>query len=223
MNCLWCDQEIVVDVSWRNFLNISKPKRLCQACERQLIKISGERCKKCSRRSQHNICYDCKRWENDDPLSLNYSVFMYNERMQEMIAKWKYRGDYTLGYAFQHEFNAGFHQFFSMLEKDTKIVPIPLSVERLEERGFNQAKLLADFLPLEQKQIMTRKLTEKQAKKTRRQRMSMKNPFILQECINNPVLLVDDIYTTGTTLRHAARLLKANGCQKIYAYTLIRG
>ncbi len=223
MNCLWCDQAIMVDVSWFHFLNPSKPKRLCQACESQLIKISGHRCQKCSRSTTQSICYDCQRWDNDDPLIMNVSVYRYNERMQEMIAKWKYRGDYTLGYAFQHDFANGFQQFFSFIENDTQIVPIPLSTDRLLERGFNQAKQLADFLPLKQNQILERKLTEKQAKKTRRQRLAMKNPFNLLGRINKPVLLVDDIYTTGTTLRHAARILRANGCQKIYAYTLIRG
>jgi len=49
------------------------------------------------------------------------------------------------------------------------------------------------------------------------------NPFNLVKSLNNPVLLVDDIYTTGRTLRHAAQLLKEAGCQEVYALTLCRG
>src|SRR5699024_6842131 len=144
-------------------------------------------------------------------------------RMQEMIAKWKYRGDYILGEAFKNVYLDTFHQVFTCIGEDAIIVPIPLSKDRMLERGVNQVNVLADFLPLEQKDVMKRLLSEKQSKKTRRERLSIKNPFILTKNINKTVILVDDIYTTGTTLRHAGNLLRENGCPKVYSYTLIRG
>jgi len=223
MYCLWCDQEMIIEISWENFFKLSKPKKLCPECIHALDVISGNRCKKCSRRYKGKICYDCMRWGENDPLTFNYSVFSYNERMQEMIAKWKYRGDYILGEAFKNVYLDTFHQVFTCIGEDAIIVPIPLSKDRMLERGFNQAKVLADFLPLEQKDVMKRLFSEKQSKKTRRERLSIKNPFILTKNINKTVILVDDIYTTGTTLRHAGNLLRENGCPKVYSYTLIRG
>ncbi|UJL45348.1 ComF family protein [Virgibacillus sp. NKC19-16] len=226
MHCLWCNSQIIQEVNWENLFILAKPKNLCQPCEEELEVLHGERCRRCSRISEDEVCLDCKWWDEQasrDTITSNFSVFAYNEMMQDMIAKWKYRGDYHLGNAFKSYFTQSFHEAFSYLDKDAIAVPVPLSNERLLERGFNQAKMLADFLPIETKEVITRVHTEKQSKKTRRERIGTKNPFEITKSINKSVILVDDIYTTGTTLRHAGALLHEHGCRKVYAYTLIRG
>lgn len=226
MNCLWCDEEIILEINWKNIIKLSKPKQLCEKCEKKLEVLRDERCQRCSRMTKQEVCADCEWWTKQtdpDPLMFNYSVFTYNEQMQEMIAKWKYRGDFVLAQAFKDHFMDSFHQKFSKMTKDMIIVPIPLSTERLHERGFNQAKVLADFLPMENEELMTRVHNEKQSKLTRTERISSENPFQIKSRINKKVILVDDIYTTGRTLRHAASLLRKHGCPEVYAYTLIRG
>ncbi|WP_099159872.1 ComF family protein [Virgibacillus ndiopensis] len=227
MHCLWCDQVIIPEMSWSNIFFLDKPKNLCDVCESKLEKLTGKRCKRCSRLSDTAECNDCMWWDKhlkgQDSLNSNYSVFAYNSYMQEIIAKWKYRGDYQLGDSFQQLFRNVFLQHFTSLPKEAVAIPIPLSVERMKDRKFNQARVLADFLPLKSIEIITRTDSEKQSKKTRQERLSTKNPFSITETVNKPVILVDDIYTTGTTLRHAATLLKENGCPLVYAYTLIRG
>ena len=226
MNCLWCDQEIILEISWENIFILPMPKQLCALCEGDLELLQGKRCHKCSRMTKDRICSDCASWSNDeqkDPLVSNYSIFTYNEQMQAMIAKWKYRGDYVLANAFKIHVSELFIKQFTHLTKNLIIVPIPLSKERIKERGFNQAKVLASFLPIKSQEIMTRVHSEKQSKKTRHERISTKNPFKVNGKVNKTVILVDDIYTTGTTLRHAASVLRKNGCPEVYAYTLIRG
>ena len=228
MNCLWCEEERSRHIGWKNFLNLMKPYELCDSCVSNLIFLyeTSSRCTKCSRESEEKICFDCIRWEKqmqDDPLLFNYSIFPYNPFMQEIIAKWKYRGDYVLGELFRPYIRAAFSKKFGKKKKELIAVPIPLSEKRMDERGFNQAEVLAHFLPLETKTAFIRIDSEKQSKKNRRERITAKNPFSLIEKINTPVLLVDDIYTTGTTLRHAAGLLKEHGCPSVYALTLIRG
>src|SRR5699024_11558306 len=79
----------------------------------------------------------CIYWQRRDlSLSFNHSVFRYNDRMQKMIARWKYRGDYVLGDAFKKAFQKEFKRIFAKFDRDTILVPIPLSEERLFERGF---------------------------------------------------------------------------------------
>ncbi len=227
MNCLWCDVEIIPEISWTNVLILSKPKHLCSVCTDELSVLEGKRCKKCSRLSEESLCQDCQSWkvhgDNDDPLTKNFSVFHYNDQMQDMISRWKYRGDYSLGNSFKLFYTKAFEQEFTSLPKDTIAVPIPLSNERMKERGFNQSLQLAGFLPLETCELLTRVHGEKQSKKTRKERISALNPFKLTKTINKPVILTDDIYTTGSTLRHAASLLKEQGCPTVYALTLVRG
>ncbi|WP_405100348.1 ComF family protein [Oceanobacillus sp. FSL H7-0719] len=226
MHCLWCMEEMQPMLSWSSFLMLTKPTGICEDCRMHLKLLDGARCKKCSRETAAELCEDCEWWQNQpggDPLIKNQSVFQYNSFMQELITKWKYRGDYILGEIFKDYFYQGFKDYFKPLMKEAAILPIPLSRERLEERGFNQAEVLSRFLPVDPELLLARKHGEKQSKKSRYDRIMTKNPFYLQETIKKPVILVDDIYTTGATLRHAASLLKENGCQEIYSYTLIRG
>ncbi|TFJ93298.1 ComF family protein [Lentibacillus salicampi] len=227
MHCLWCDADMIPELSWKTIFWLSRPTYLCPPCAEQLTILKGKRCGKCSRESDEEVCPDCRWWAADaawdDPLVRNYAVFSYNDAMKEMIAKWKYRGDYCLGKVFEGAYQTAFKQAFSFLSREAVAVPIPLSDERMHERGFNQAKMLADFLPLKTWDILTRNHSEKQSKKTRRQRVTAANPFQLTRTVKHPVILADDIYTTGSTLRHAAFVLKEHGCPAVYALTLIRG
>ena len=220
MYCLWCDDEILPELSWKNFLTVTNKQKLCNSCLEQLEIIQGNRCIKCSRKYNDTICRDCKRWMehySEDPLVQNVSVYTYNDRMKE------YRGDYCLTEAFRQTFKDVFYKNFSNIYRKSVVVPIPLSKERLFYRGFNQAYVLAQLLPVKRKELFIRTHSEKQAKKSRKERVFSRNPFKLLQPINKTVILVDDIYTTGMTVRHAASLLQQNGCPEVYSYTLIRG
>src|SRR5690625_4878360 len=226
-NCLWCGDEILIQINWKNIFHLTGQQLLCSLCADKLVQMKGRRCAVCSRPHPNNICSDCKKWrllyDGKDPLNKYISIFIYNSFMKEIITRWKYQGDYVLGDIFQEDFRFLFHTYFKEIKKQALIVPIPLSDNRLKERGFNQAHFLANFLTVSVTPLLTRLHTEKQSKKTRIERMSTKNPFNLEESINKPVILVDDINTTGRTIRHAAALLRANGCPGVYAFTLIRG
>jgi len=138
-----------------------------------------------------------------------------------MIYQWKYRGDYEVGFSFQQDIMQVFQQL--KIEKGTILIPIPLSSERLAERGFNQASQLADFIPCKNEMLLRRIHGEKQSKKTKQERITADNPFIIEEKVEKPVILVDDIYTTGSTLHKAAAVLKKAGCPSVRSLTLVRG
>lgn len=228
MRCLWCHEEMVPLTSWSNLLLPDKQRKLCKACRNQLKPIERKyrHCRKCLKQADKDICNDCQYWEihfNGDPLVRNWSLYEYNGQMREMIAKWKYRGDYMLGEMFKQDFQTFFLKTIRRTEKNMKIVPLPLSIERMQDRGFNQALMLAEFLTSTPIQSLERTHSEKQSKRSRKERMEAQNPFFMKGTVNKPVLLVDDIYTTGTTIRHAASLLKERGCPRVYSYTLVRG
>lgn len=224
--CIYCFQSLQMNVSWRNLVHVTSSPLLCSVCNEQLKLIQGNRCVVCSRQSKFDRCLDCQYWqayfEGKDPLKKNISIYHYNDFMREIITKWKYRGDYILGTIFKHPFEMAFNEYYENLNSSISVTPIPLSEERLYIRGFNQAEMLASFLKNTKLNILMRQINEKQAKKTKMERMNAKNPFKLLKTLNKSVVLVDDIYTTGRTLRHAAQLLKDNGCDNIYALTLCR-
>ena len=226
MHCFWCLEDMQTEIDWSNFLFLRKPTALCEACSKNLQVLTGKRCKKCSRETTLELCQDCQWWQREtveDPLLRNHSIFHYNKYMQDVVAKWKYRGDYVLANIFKPYVEKEFMKIYKDIAREAIIMPIPLSTERMQERAFNQAEAIANFLPGKQQPILQRKRGEKQSKKKREERIRATNPFTLAKTINKPVVLVDDIYTTGATLRHAAQLLKDNGCPAVYAFTLIRG
>lgn len=214
-------------MTWRNFLLIEETRmKVCESCSSHLKKIEGDICPKCSRENE-GVCYDCKRWE-DDPkwkniLDRNVSIYEYNPFMKELLARYKFRGDAEISNVFKEELCFTYKREFQK-EVDL-IVPIPLSEERLYERGFNQSVLLAQFLKAPIITPLIRINHEKQSKKSRRERINHSNYFTINDtiCIKGKnLLLIDDIYTTGSTLRHAAKILKEKNAQNISSLTLIR-
>jgi competence protein ComFC len=233
--CFVCHAPYNPIVSWQHLLTLRKHDVLCAKCRESFVLISGEICEICGRPFDHlepsyrqgQLCTDCIRWQQNDDwkdvLAKNRSVYLYNEFMKEVVSLWKFRGDYAIVQAFQEPFCREFYRHFD----DTfLIVPTPLSVERLYERGFNQAKALAELLNLPINDILTRHHFEKQSKKSRRERLQTENvfyvidPSLLQ---NQHIVLIDDIYTTGTTLRHAAKVLREAGAASVSSFTLARG
>ncbi|WP_113930726.1 ComF family protein [Bacillus sp. P14.5] len=233
-HCLDCHSEIDYPVSWNSFLFTPKERWLCGKCESQLQFITGERCGICSRplsllEPQHikeGTCLDCLRWEQDpkwaESLTKNTSLFLYNEYLKGYLAKFKYRGDYILAKAF----SASIGEAASTMNTNL-IVPIPLSAERLQERGFNQAEALASVAGLQTQHLLIREHSEKQSKKSRQERIHSETVFALSpdqpDITNQSILLIDDIYTTGATLRHAAQCLKRAGAKQVCSLTLARG
>lgn len=227
--CLLCHEPILPTISWTTLFSPEKEQLLCSTCEGRLEKISGECCKMCCRpfsqldeQFRHgDLCNDCVRWEADlewsSFLNQNFSLFQYNDFLKEVIARFKFRGDYIIAKAFTEPLK----QELSKLTFDY-LVPIPLSEERLYERGFNQAEALiaaAGFTPTP---LLTRIHSEKQSKKSRTERIHVPQVFQVSECVSGEILLIDDIYTTGSTLRHAAKILKEAGAERIQSITLAR-
>lgn len=231
--CLYCHEEIYFQISWATIFSKVEPQYLCETCENRLEEIQGPVCEICSRPFKNmdpeyivgNRCNDCVRWENDpywkSLLQKNDSIYIYNDFLKEIITQYKFRGDYIFVKAFSNKIREKIKQ-----TAFDRIVPIPLSEERLHERGFNQSEALIRESGFTPSTILERIHTEKQSKKSRAERIHLQQVFKLKtshDVRKEKILLVDDIYTTGSTLRHAAKILKQAGAKEIYSLTLARG
>ncbi|WP_066192257.1 ComF family protein [Gracilibacillus timonensis] len=230
-HCLFCHQLIHTDISWRNLFVADSSIPLCAACQARLEIIGESICRQCGRKTeQQTRCPDCENWQTTEPyaglLQMNRSLFTYNSFMQEVMTKWKYRGDYILKQLFTPYINKRFPTLFPIT--DYTIVPVPLTQARFEERAFNQSQEIARMIANKNKKPIVPALSryeqrsEKQSKRTKTERMATANPFFFKKMVETDVLLVDDIYTTGMTLHHAAAELKKAGVKQVYSFTLIR-
>lgn len=232
VRCLICHEIIRPETSWRSIFSEEKVQFLCSSCIGQFEIIEGEKCRICCRPFQNleekfrhgDLCHDCFRWEGDPEwqgnLHQNTSIYLYNEFCKVVMSRYKFRGDYILAKIFAESIK----EVLQKINPDI-LVPIPLSEERLYERGFNQAEALIIESGYQPAKILSRIHSEKQSKKSRHERIHIPQVFQVEtreSLLGKKVLLIDDIYTTGSTLRHAAKLLKAAGAESVQSLTLAR-
>ncbi len=112
------------------------------------------------------------------------------------------------------------------------VLPVPLHVRRLQQRGFNQAGLLAGTLgrlihrPVCYDILVRQCWTEPQTRLNREERLqNVKNAFLVPDSTrvkDRCVLIIDDVFTTGTTLSECAKTLKEAGASEVHAITVCR-
>ncbi len=128
-----------------------------------------------------------------------------------------------------------FHAAFlrSGFDEATLIIPVPLSRQRLLERGFNQAEVAAKYLsektriPIDAPSLVRTKHSQihRVGMDSKARFLSVQNAFKVVRpklIAGQRILLVDDVYTTGATLSYCAKALKKSGALEVNALTLAR-
>ena len=200
-------------------------ERVCRICSTRLSYIREPSCQKCGKpllSNEEEYCRDCTRkrhWYNTGA-----APFVYDEVMRRSIAGYKYRGrrEYGAFYAEEMMRRCGGKL---RLWKGEAYIPIPLHASRKRKRGFNQAELLARELskrsgiPVDAHLLARTKKTHAQKELSDQERLTnLKDAFSIRKgkIPYKNVILVDDIYTTGSTVDAAARLLKEHGVTNVY-------
>lgn len=175
----------------------------------------------------------------DAPHPFSIAIFKYkNDTVREAIHHVKYRGNISIIDRFgEIAFEEIVDRILSKKDSDEKlyIVPIPLSQKRYMQRGFNQSELIAcSIIKNDNKkrlvhspQTLKRVLdTQPQTKLTMSKRhTNVKNCFAVSKketskVKGETVILIDDVTTTGSTLREARKVLLEVGVKEVWAVTL---
>ncbi|MCR4277390.1 MAG: ComF family protein [Candidatus Berkelbacteria bacterium] len=148
--------------------------------------------------------------------------------MKELIHQIKYRG-HTDGVVFiaQHYQK----KILARLPRgEWTVTAVPLSKERQMKRGFNQSALIAKKLTepvYEYMELLIKKReTKPQVKLTKKIReKNLLRSFTIKRGVEipNQVILVDDVITTGSTLKETARILRKAGVKKVWVLTIAHG
>ncbi|HHY77611.1 MAG TPA: ComF family protein [Clostridiales bacterium] len=210
---------------------IKDPNLLCHICSASIPFIHERKCLKCgkglSEGYAENICPDCLK-ENFSFHSA-YSCFYYTGKGKELIHKLKYEGKLQVA-GILAEYMA--HEIkFENIHADI-LVPVPIHQKKLEKRGFNQARLICEHLseilgiPMWDCLIRTRDTREQFGLDKAARKLNVIGAFsvnMLYNVNNKRILLIDDVYTTGSTVDECSKVLLASGAEKIYVLTAAAG
>ena len=205
----------------------------CGACYADLCStlLKSPMCAMCgvtfiSKASENHLCSECIT--GPPSYAMARSVFAYDGPVKEAIRLFKYSGRSTLGAPLGDLLRLVTN---SLPAPPGLVMPVPLHKKRLRARGFNQSLLLARQVagifsaPLSYDNLKRTRHTAEQVNLTRGQRAAnVAGAFELErpgEVEGTTVALVDDVYTTGATIKECAKVLKKAGAA-VYALTLAR-
>lgn len=174
-------------------------------------------------------CERCHR--RPPPYTYARAAAYYREPLRAAIHAFKYRGKTALVRPMGHFMAEAGRRHLPLSEVDG-LVPIPLHVTRLRERGFNQAALLARELGRQWgipfwANVVSRVIpTVPQSDLSEAERRrNVREAFVLTRAATvegRRLLVIDDILTTGSTAAECARVLKTGGAETVGVYTLAR-
>lgn len=168
-----------------------------------------------------------------------FSSLVYKGVVKKLVYKFKYNPNLTdLKKTLIDLFHEGIIQkeaFYKLQTKESVLVPIPLSRSRMRKRGYNQAKILAnglgkklDIQLIDCLERVRETKTQVGLSKEEREE-NIKGAFAIKKNyelgIRNyeQVFLVDDVVTSGSTIKEASKVLKKAGVDKVHGLTLAHG
>jgi len=198
---------------------------VCPACWSQMKPLRPPYCPQCGlpESPAENIggrCSACRLQEY--AFDFARSAYIFNDPLREVIHHLKYADRISLarplGTALRHCIDReGF--------QGSVVVPVPLHRRRERQRGFNQAELLAERLGrrLDARILRRRKNTPSQTGLSRSQRtLNLSGAFEVCGPVAENIIVVDDVFTTGSTLHEISKVLKRAGAKRVEVLTVAR-
>ena len=186
---------------------------------------------KCSKPLQdveREYCRDCE--SNRHYYVQGKALYEYGS-VATAIYRFKYKGRKRYGEVFGEEMALNLGEYIQKIGADA-LVPVPVHPTRERRRGYNQAKVLAETignqLNIPVRSDLIRRTRKTKALKTlnpKERLNNLKNAFILDGngVKLNTIIIVDDIYTTGSTIDAMAKVFLESGVKKVYFVVLAIG
>ena len=205
---------------------------MCRQCIGKLSPVRQPVCCKCGKAlvsEREEYCTDCKKHRRT--FEYGRALLEYNDAAAHSMAQIKYHNKREYLDFYSEAIWGRYEKVIRGMEADA-LVPVPVHASRLKVRGFNQAQVLAEKLsvlsgiPVMPHMLERHKKTVPQRDLTAAERLkNLEEAFLVGEIPLevNSVILIDDIYTTGSTIEACARVLKQAGISRVYFLTICIG
>ncbi|MFO7660352.1 MAG: ComF family protein [Candidatus Cloacimonadaceae bacterium] len=216
--CVSCHQRIAEQKLW-----------LCGTCYDRLSYLPDQICPKCGIPTAESVCPNC--FENNYVFTRAVSVFLYEGSAKTLVHALKYEGLTGIADWFGNQMYKTALGEKELAEVDF-VTAVPLHRVRRRERGFNQSELIARALasrmekPFTDKALVRQHYTESQTLLDRHARRKNIIGAFKKGRLNpqgKSFLLIDDVFTTGTTVNEATKTLLNAGAAKVYVMTACHG
>ena len=207
-------------------------RRICRACEKKVRRVVQPFCMKCGKPLgkggvRREYCADCVRQKHF--FVQGRAVFLYGSVAQGMY-RMKYGNRRDFAVTFAREAHMVLGDWIRYVQPQA-LVPVPLHPSRRRKRGYNQAELLARELSrltgISMEKLVKRGINTCPQKELNvvERKNNLKNAFQMSKNGVHliKVLLIDDIYTTGSTVDAVAETLIAAGIEKVYVLCICIG
>lgn len=223
-NCIWCQIPLILDEMY-----------LCTRCSKAIEPLKKPVCARCAHLlppygSRRSLCSACR---SERPYyDRGFALVKYEDPTKVIFHQIKFQKKFWLLKIFS-ELLKDFSSSVELTGYDM-VVPVPLDSARERERGFNQAFIIAQMLKRTRKEIALpifkvlkkRKKTPPQSQLKRRERLvNLEGAFSIKKrgsLRGKYVLLVDDIFTTGSTMNECAKILKEGGAERVDFFAIAR-
>ena len=236
MNILSKAKNLILDIlfpsiclSCKNNLSATeKENKICQKCLASIQIYSSFFCPKCKNRvpGEERSCH------KEIKFILAPVTDYQNPAVKNLIWFLKYHRWQSITKIIEPLIN-NYLDILNYSFRDLVIIPIPLHQDRFKERGFNQSELIAKIISKrtgnapDTNNLKRVKATKNQAElKNADERIkNIENCFSLNDpnrVKNKNIVLVDDVFTTGSTMSEAVKILKQAGAKKIIAFVFAK-
>ena len=197
---------------------------VCSECELKQIRKNKHSCSVCGYPliSEAVKCIRCR--DIDVNYISNRSLFLYSGDIQELLYQYKFKNRKNLSFYFAKYLS----EIISLYYPESIIVPVPGRKIVKKNKGWEHIDLIANILKIKYKlpvqKILIRKGKKAQKTLSREERAEnlQKNVRKKKKIKKLPknVVLIDDVFTTGTTINECAGILKKAGVEKIFSLTI---
>ena len=208
---------------------------LCDACAESVQRIEAPFCKRCSQQfsgaiTQQFTCSNCA--EREVHFDCAVSPYLSRGVVRDFIHLFKYNGQFHLRHPLADWLAAALDDPRIASQPFDALVPVPLHHVRFREREFNQAAELAMLVAKPREipvlhALKRTRYTSTQTKLDRNERMeNLRGAFRVRHTARvkeRHIVLVDDVFTTGSTVEECSRVLLRAGAASVRVITVARG
>ncbi|MEA1939743.1 MAG: ComF family protein [Candidatus Caldatribacteriota bacterium] len=217
----------------------SRGYSICEDCFNTIEFIKHPYCMKCGKPLIHSefflknkniLCVNCR--EKKYSFEFARSVGTYNKVLRKCIHLFKYYREKKLAKPLGKLMIDYLLESKEFEKKIDLIIPVPLHEKGLKKRGFNQTILLSReignyfSIPVKEEILVKKKITSFQVNLSKKEREKNINKAFLvkepEEFKGKNILIIDDVFTTGSTVDECAKEIKRAQAKNIYVFTLAR-